>query len=246
MNHSARASSLAVTIVLAVLVVSGCGQGPRSANSQVNASCTNCSNGSDTGGGNPDASWSKLDLKGATSSGPYAMRMIDFDPSQKTLKFIFPIPGIQWVGDAEGTIPEMSGARFKVETDANGQLQLVLHIPLTRVLRGIDLVPSARLPNGDALPGYPDGEGPRLGVKISRTQRVFYVFAGKSAAAVFFPIPELRIPGWINPVVPILSENQRRTLGYFSVVGEKNQSPAGVYVSAILPPDLSRAIDNLL
>jgi len=222
-----------------------CGQGPKTSGIEAASSlCSTCTGGE--GGALEDPRWSQLDLKGGPTTGPFDMTMIDFDARRKTLKFIIPMPGLNIPIETRMPIPEMEGAAYIIETSPDGSLRLIVEIPLTRVMRNIDFIGPEALPNGDPLPGYPDGEGPRIGVKVAKSKRDIFIYAGKSAAAVFVPIPGLNIPAFLNQAIPIRSENERRTLGYFAMVPTKGGYSGGVFVSAILPPDMARLIDDLL
>lgn len=234
------------TLVITSLISMACGQGLKTSGSDALSSlCSNCGGGNN--GSSIDPRWGQLDLKGAPATGAYEMTMIDFDPPQKTLKIIIPMPGVNIPVEARLPIPELPGAAYVIEAGPDGSLRLIVEIPLTRVMRNIDIIEPQRLPNGDPLPGYPDGEGPRLGVKVAKSKRDIFIFAGKSAAAVFVPLPGVNIPAVLGQtVIPIRSENERRTLGYFSIVPVKGSHSGGVFVSAVLPPDMARLIDDLL
>lgn len=206
-----------------------------------------CANDSLGGGTNPTApGWESVQMDGAINGGRFDQtKVVEIDKSAKALILRLPfIAGFQIGAQIPVQIREIPGATVGIEPNSDGSSSLVLRIPLAHVLKGIDTLPSGRLPNGDALPAIPEGELPSIGLTLSK--------AGNAKGALYLSptVVGLFVATKFNPYIaltlPIRNESRTRTFGYFSSVPAKAGFDGGFFISVALPDDLARAIDDLL
>lgn len=228
--------------VTAVTLLVSCGQGLQTSPQKVAEQAVTSVCGSNC---TTPAPWSKAQMQGKMSGGPYnEAQAIALDPNKQTIKLLIPLPSNPF-GEFTIEIPKLKGATFLISQDANGNWGAGIEIPLRFIIKGIQAgTPPTRLPNGDPLPGVPDGELPQYGLKISKSNLDAYVYLGIQAAAVYIPIPKFN--PFISILVPIHNESDRKTIGYFSLVPAKNGFDGGVYVSVIIPDEIAQIIDDLL
>jgi hypothetical protein len=142
-------------------------------------------------------------------------------------------------------LPEIPGASISMETLPDGSMALVLNLPLEKLLRGVDIPRKGTLPNGEDLPGIAGGELPSFAVSLvppRKTKATIYL--GPSIVAMFVPTefdPVIR-----TPAIPIRDQSMTRTLGYFAIIPAIGTNDGGFYISAALPSDIARIIDDIL
>jgi hypothetical protein len=222
--------------VTAIIFATGCGGG-MSANS-----------GGDNNNGYSSPEFDNLKLDGAVKEGKYEdQKLVSVDKEKKELVVQLPTLALPvMVGNLGQAIPvpKLSGTTMNLEVAADGNLTLVLRIPLSLVMRGASFLGnSERLPNGDVLPAIPDGELPGVAVDLNSQGSVKgYLYLGKATIGAFVTTP-------FNPMVSMqlpIYQNNGAVLGYLTTVPDKNTSPGGIFMSVKLPADIARIIDDVL
>lgn len=239
---------LMLLLIVPVLFLTACGQegyklisGSSNSSAALSLDCGDLC-------GTTAQSWSKVDLAGSVSGGPYDQtQLLSVNPADKTLRLRFRLPFALSGGEFRIEIPEIPGAFLSI-SESNTTLRqstILVEIPLKYIIRGVQVGGEPKkLPNGNALPGIPGGELPELMVKIQRENLTFYVYLGVNAVGVFMPTPGF--DPYFNLSFPIRSANERKVLGYLSTVAEKGTSSGGFFVSVVVPDDFARVIDDLL
>ncbi len=199
--------------------------------------------------------WNKVSFDGFPQGGSFFNKLVvKIDKVKKTLVMTLPIPLIPLIQFPEYQIPEIPGAKVSFEQQTDGTKLIKVEIPLTHIVRGIELNPgTGTLPNGDALPGFPDGEMPGTTVSIpGLVGWNMHIYVGAEASAVFIEVPGFTIPGDIGGFLPsqltypIKNSDKTKILGYLSYVAPKGTYAGGAYIAAQLPKDLAALLDTLL
>jgi len=233
-------------LVLAALLVglTGCGQGFQASQSPT-GSASNSS--SSVGGGSatdPQTAFKALSVDG-TVSGYDNVQIIEVDKTnmQLVVRLPSPIPSVTF-SVAAVPIQQIPGATLSVESLSTGGSALVLRIPLSAVLKGVALSSPSKLPNGQPLPGVPDGELPSAAVTLSKLGTVNpTIYLGPSVVGIYVNSP-YSIP--IGLTLPIKNAAHTRTWGYVSSITASGSDKGGFFVSLALPDDIARIIDDVL
>lgn len=224
-------------IIAAVLLTSGCG-----------GSSSSGSGNNNNGGQSTTADWQNLKMDGAVAEGKYAGRkLITLDKANKMLVVHLPtlaLPVI--IGGGVGktiTTPQLPGASLALQLAADGNLDLVLNIPLEHVMHGASFMDPQKLPNGDALPAIPDGELPGLALDLNSNKSVKgYIYL---APATFGALVTSQFDPTISMQLPIY-QNNGAVLGYLTTVPAKNGFDGGIFMSVKVPADIARIIDDVI
>lgn len=219
-----------------MLFASGCGSGMSALTA-----------GSDNNGSFSSPEFQNLKMDGAVKEGKYEDRkLVSLDQENKMLVIYLPTLALPvMVGNLGQSIsvPELPGTSLNLEVASDGNLNLVLRIPLSHVMRGASFIPAQRLPNGDPLPAVPDGELPGLAIDLNNQGSVKgYLYLSRATVGAFVTTP-------FNPMVAMqlpIYQNNGAVLGYLTTVPEKNSSPGGIFMSVKLPADIARVIDSAL
>jgi hypothetical protein len=197
----------------------------------------------------PSASdWNNLKLDGQVSGGPFGnnIQVIAIDKVAKELIFRLPLPTIEILGGATVGIPlaKLPGATMSIETAPDGTSVLALHIPLRYIIKGATFLEPGKLPNGDPIPGVPDGELPSFAINLanSKSNATFYI-----APTTFSIYVNTPFASPFSLTLPIRNAAHTQTTGYISVLMAKPPSKdGGLFLSFKLPGDLARIIDDNL
>jgi hypothetical protein len=204
-------------------------------------------NGSGTvGGGAGSGNWNSVELNGSINGGRFdRTKVVEIDKVAKLLIVRLPfIAGIQIGTQLPLQIREIPGATVGIEPSMDGSSSLVVRLPLSKVLKGVDSLPSSRLPNGDKLPSIPEGELPSVGLTFTNSGGLKgALYLSPTVVGVFVAT---KFDPYISLTLPIRNEARTRTFGYFTSVPEKTGFDGGFFLSIALPDDLARAIDDLL
>lgn len=193
----------------------------------------------------PQAGWERVDFKGYASGGTYNQNLVIYiDKANQSLLLVLPIPVIIPI-IAPIPVPDLEGAELTSYTDAQGNTNLAVSIPLRHIVRGGVFMPNERLPNGDPLPYVPSGELPGFAIEFPQMRNYqIHLYVGVSVAAVFAELPDFGLPfGWIFPVKNSAGTKVVGAVGY---VAPKGQYDGGMYLAAQLPPELAQIIDELI
>lgn len=248
---------------LFLFVTSGCSNAFKTVSAPSTA-CTgpDCNGGLDTGGDTKPLDWN---MRGTIGSGRFAtLPVLSLDKTTKTLMIRLPLmanPALNFNGEIP--VPDIPGAKITFEQlkDSNGVTTpaVALHIPLDRFLKGLEFSAKDRLPNGDPLPDVAGGELPSTAVTLLPIGNVrATIYLGPSVVAVFvstpfdpaFHLPSdtgAETPGIQLPPIPIRDPNMTQRYGSISIIPEKKGAGSGgFYITAKVPDEIARAIDDVL
>ncbi len=196
---------------------------------------------------NPPSTWESLKLDGTLDSGTFAGRkVLSLDPYTKELVITMPMlanPDLDFLDSIELPVGKVPGMTIRIEHSFMGS-NVVIRVPLTALIRGIDFPPPARLPNGDPLPAVASGHMPAMAIQFPMLKgydMTLYLDVG--AIALFVPTkfdPMIKITAWIR------NEDKTRTWGSLTTIPAKGNYNGGFFISIRLPDDIARAIDDLL
>lgn len=202
-------------------------------------------NGSSSGS---TQSWEKVELNGYPSGGSYTKSLVVYiDKANQALVFVLPVPVIIPI-IAEMPIPQLQDAKLMTFTDANGNSNLAVSVPLKYIVKGGVFHPDEKLPSGDPLPYVPAGELPGFAIDFPQMKNYrIHLYIGVNIAAVFAELPDLPAPiGSISAVFPVKDSKGLKQIGAVGYVGKKGSYKGGAYLAAQLPPELARVIDDLI
>lgn len=219
----------------AALLMAGCGGG-------------SSSGGSDNNSASSTPDWQNLKMDGAVTQGKYENRkLVSLDKANKLLLIHLPTLAVPvLVGNSVGqtiTVPQLPGVSMDLELAADGNLDLVLKVPLSLVMHGASFMDSQKLPNGDPLPAIPDGELPGLALDLNNTGSVKgYIYLAPATVGAFVTTP-------FNPMVSMqlpIYQGNGAVLGYLTTVPDKNSYPGGIFLDVKIPADIARIIDDVI
>ncbi|CAN5445888.1 hypothetical protein BH10BDE1_BH10BDE1_06550 [soil metagenome] len=244
-----RASLLMTFASSLMIATTACSPGfsAGTAASCASAPCANDSLGGGSGGtGLNPVGWDSVSLDGSISGGRFdKAKAVEIDKVSKTLVIRLPfIAGFSIGAQIPISIPEIPGTTVGIEPNSDGSSALVLRIPLAAVLKGVDTLPSSRLPNGSPLPAIPEGELPSVGVTYNNSGTLKgALYLSPTVVGLFVTT---KFDPYIQLTLPIRDAARIRTFGYFTSIPAKPGYDGGFFVSVALPDDLARAIDDLL
>lgn len=230
-----------LTIAFATLALTGCGQGFKSASG---AGATSNSSSSLIGTPQAQTSFQSLTVDG-TVSGYDSTQVIEIDKKNMMLivRLPSPIPSLMFTS-AVMPIDKIPGATISAEPLSGGGSALTVRIPLSALIKGIAFASPSHLPNGDALPGVPDGELPSVAVNLSKAGSMNpTIYLGPSVIGIYVNSP-YSLP--IGLTLPIRNKAHTRTWGYVSSIPAKGADKGGFFVSLALPDDIARIIDDVI
>ena len=245
--------ALLLTLTTLSLGLAGCGQGFTASNS------SSLGNGAlspqpdygggsgNNGGSSADAAFKNYSTDGKVNGGAEDDRsVLEIDKVNKLLIVHLPISANPFLDGLQLTSPisEIPGAILIVGPNAAGKTEVTLKVPLSYVLRGVDILPSTKLPNGDDLPAVADGELPSVAVQLSKLGNInATVYLAPSVVGLYVNSP---INPYLQLTFPIRNKAKTKTWGYFSTVPAKGNFQGGFFISIALPDDLARLIDDVL
>ncbi|MCM2282180.1 MAG: hypothetical protein NDI61_10075 [Bdellovibrionaceae bacterium] len=232
--------------------MAGCGQGFQAQNQCPGGACQANDPGptdpSDpAGSGDGSDTWKNLEVDGAISGGRYAQTpVLSLDKNKKLLKLRLPmIPSPYLILTREIPVAEIEGAKISWESLPDGSVAMVLSLPLDKYLKGLTFARRDKLPNGEDLPGIAGGELPSIAVRLVPGKDIkATIYLGPSTLAVFVNTPF--DPVIRTPAIPIRDRTTSRTLGYFAIIPAVGDFEGGFYVSASLPDEIARVIDDAI
>lgn len=173
-------------------------------------------------------------------------KTLTFDLDKVKGEFIIMIPfpaGFQF--SPSGSFSKYPDIHFGPAMDLNGNMKLAVRIPVKYIVKGINFLPAARLPNGDALPMMPSGYGelPSLALSFPANGTELSLYIGVNAVGLFVTLPEnIAIP--FGFTFPVKSADKSKTYGFLSYVPPKGMYAPGMFVSTIVPPNVSRILED--
>lgn len=229
----------------------GCGQGFTAASLNSNIPGTGTDQGSQgTGGGQQDNSadqaYQSMEMKGWISGGSESDTLsIDIDKPNKALLLRLPLGMNGNVEITEAEVPQLPGVKFYTYDDPNnGKTYMVISVPFTYVIRGVNTLPPTKLPNGDALPQIPSGELPSLAVPVGHSKDVkMYLYVGVNVVGVYVETP---FDPYIKATFSIKNQAKTKVLGYFSTIPAKGSYQGGFFLSSTIPNEIALILEKVL
>lgn len=189
-----------------------------------------------------------VDLKGHVESNDSTYKnalAFDFDKVRGEFIIMLPMPsGVLFT--PTGSFSKYPDISFSPIIDATGRLKFAVRIPIKYIIRGVNLLPAASLPNGDPLPAMPQGYGelPSLALNFpqhNNTQISLYM--GVNAVGLYVTLPpKAALP--FGFTLPVKNADKTKTFGYLSYVPAKGTYPPGLFVSTIIPANMSRILED--
>lgn len=243
-------NKLMTTFILSSLMLTACSKGFQSADATLSSATGNSSQGS--GGGTTDGgttttkpSWDQVNVDGYPSGGAYSDRLVIYiDKVKQSLLLVLPIPAIIPILNPVD-IPDAPGAYLTSYTDAQGNINLAINVPLQLVLKGSEFTPNQRLPNGDPLPFVPAGELPGFGIQFPQMPNYrIYLYVGVNVAAAFVELPDFGLP--IGAIFPVKNKSKTKVVGAIGYVTPKVNYAGGMFLAAQIPDEMAVIIDDLI
>lgn len=243
--HTKWIATLLVTSVLAV----GC-SGYQSSLAQ-SALPGNGSLGNDPSANDPSVAWNKLEVAGEVEDGRFkGTQVLRIDKIKKELILNLPMPASPFLDNTQLTLPlqQLAGSSIQLDPIEGGGSALTLHVPLASLVRGVDFAEPTKLPNGQPLPGVPDGELPSEALSLTNLTSIkATIYLGKNVVGVFVNTP-------INPLIalsyPIKSFDRATTWGFLHTIPastfDLKAKDGGFFIAVQLPDEVSRIIDDAL
>jgi hypothetical protein len=146
-------------------------------------------------------------------------------------------------------IPNLLGATishlFSFETGREFQVR----IPFKYIVRGGQLSPYDRLPNGFALPFIPAVESQGFAIALPQAPNYrLHLYFAPNAAAAYIELPEVpEIPGFPTYMgFPVKNKEKTQQTGWLAYYAKVGGSNAGVYAASRIPDSVARLIDELI
>ncbi len=190
--------------------------------------------------------WKDFSFQGSLSTNPLfgSSQVVRLDKENKMVLIQIPLLPLPELGQMKVKYPidKISGAFLTVETSKEGRLTLVAHIPMGYFTRGLKQVAPGRLPNGDPLPAIPDGELPKVAIKLPFDNTSVSMYFSPGVFAIFVgtskdPRIDLQIP---------IQDDRQVVMGYFNLIPAKMNFQGGFYLALKLPASVARIIDDNL
>lgn len=243
--------STLIILFLSSILLSSCS--PQSFQSDSISSSSN-SNGSNTSQGtNPPVtpvpdSLAQVDLKGSVESSQSTFNnVLTFDFDKKNGEFIIMIPmpnGVLF--SPSGVFSKYPDIKFSPLLDNEGRLKFSVRIPIKYIIKGVAFSEPTHLPNGDSLPMMPQGYGelPSLSINFPlQNNTQVHLYIGVNAIGLFITLPpNVNLP--IGFTLPIKNKNKSKTFGYLTYVPSKVNYAPGLFISTIIPPEISKILED--
>lgn len=182
-------------------------------------------------------------LKGHIVGGNYSsFQSIQLDKKTESLILTIPLSSNSYLEKLNKELTTHKGVKIAIIQDNYGVYYLSVQIPLTYIMRGASINNKQKLPNGDPLPGVPEGQLPTIEIPLIKKNKVIlHIYIDKNIAAFFIESP---FNPYVSALYKIKDEFELNTVGYFAIVPEKNKFQGGFFVSVKLPPSISKALDD--
>ena len=229
------------------LALTGCNFGSAINSQSVNQGPDSGGNNGGQGGGVIETP-EELDVIGKINDGAYAgLEVLRIDPVAQEMIMSIPMPipfGKPVRKELNGN--DLNGGYWELKQYEMNKWVVEIHIPLGHLVQGkFSEVPSAKLPNGQNLPGIASGELPGFAVKWQDDdeEKEIFIYLGGGTAAVF--VPTYNFDPFFAINIPIKDKEQKR-VGWFSTVPETDAYYGGIYMAILLPKNTAKWIDENL
>ncbi|MFZ4404796.1 MAG: hypothetical protein ACOYOK_11900 [Pseudobdellovibrionaceae bacterium] len=230
-------------IAALALYLTGCsGSGAFSGTDSGSSTSSSAENGASSVVTNSPA-FNALDMKSYISGGSYDGSLaIDLDKVKGTLILNLPLGVNPFIEVTSLEIPKLPGVQFYTYVSASGTDYLAISVPLKYILHGVTFLSPGQLPNGDRLPQVPGGELPTTAVTISSKNNVkLNLYLGVNVIGLYVESP---YNPYVNLTLPIKNSAKTKVIGYFSTIAKKGTNQGGFFISAILPTDIAKILDD--
>ena len=195
----------------------------------------------------PAMNWQNLSVAGKLTSGRFSgTQVLSLDKQTKELILTLPTPANPDFDaiKTEILLGKVPGMRLRIDPVAGGGSRVMLRVPLRALIKGVEFGPQSSLPNGDPLPAILGGQMPLTSVPVPNLKDfAVAVYLTRSGVGLF-------VPTKFNPAValsfPSKSDDGRRLWGQLSTIPAKQNFDGGFFISAHLPEDITRVIDDIL
>lgn len=192
------------------------------------------------------SAYDKLDLSAYVGGTSYENeQVIALDKANKALLLYLPLPPGPF-SSAYIDVPNVKGVQVATSLDSQQKARLAVKIPLRLIVKDkVTLPPANSLPGGRTLPMMPSGEFPSLALGLNQnSDKKVYLYFGVNAVGLF--LESSYFPEYLGITAPIKNKAGTRTLGYFTIVPKAGANNGGLFLSFLLPKDLSKIIDDHL
>lgn len=209
------------------------------------------SNGSSSVGGivDPAAAFNKIDMTGLVASPAQASTngslAVTIDKVNQTLLLSIPMTLPILTASVNINLPQYPDIQIFTGTDSNGVNHLTASIPLKYIVKGVAFGNPQKLPNGQALPYFVDGEAPSTAFVIDAIKNVkVNLYMSSSSIGLFVSNPQ--IPTYLGFTYPIKNADQTKIIGSFSLVQKTTLGDGGFYVATRIPDEIAKIIDDYI
>lgn len=189
----------------------------------------------------------KAELDAQVEGGLFGgFQSIVIDKVNKAVNVRVPFPMALGIGGIQYPIEGIDGAYYELINNCSSKVMscLQMHIPL-KFLAQADWDGTAdRLPNGDKLPAYPDGEPPAIMSPATYHGKEFWMYLGPRMLGIYVPIKDFN--PYLQLVFPIKNKSKTKILGYLATIPKKITYDGGIYVTMALPEDIARILKDIL
>lgn len=259
MNKRNISLSIILIIITAATFFTGCSpkgfqsSSASTAPDQTNTSTGTGDSGSSGGTTNPGTQpIDTVDLKGkvddtASSLGIHGVLTFDFDKTKAKFIIMVPMPS-GMIFTPSGSFKNYPDITYGPIFDATGKMKMAIRIPIRYVIKGLTIGNPAKLPSGEDLPAMPAGKNelPSLALQFPLNDNIqMNLYIGINAIGFFMSLPnQASLPLPFNITLPIKNKDKTMTMGYLTYVTAKNGFDSGIFVSSIIPPNVSRILED--
>ncbi len=205
-----------------------------------------------------DKNWISDALRATINSGQFkGQKVIDYNPETDELLVYMPIPLIAGLENVKIDVPELPGTKIEIKsieetTTTSNQVYikrylLTLSIPMEYVLNGVDSLPPDQLPDGQTLPGWPDGEAPSAHLFLFEKEDIsLHLYLNKNAIGLFLEIPSIIDKNPLNLSIsyPIYNEQQTKIVGHYNFIIPSKEQKGGLFLATQIPENVATALKN--
>ncbi|MGZ3773202.1 MAG: hypothetical protein ACXVCY_02455 [Pseudobdellovibrionaceae bacterium] len=173
------------------------------------------------------------------------MQVVALDKANNALLLYLPLPPGPF-SNLYIDVPDVKGVKIATTLDSQQNARVAVSIPLKFIVKDkVTLPPATTLPDGRDLPMMPSGEYPSLALGLNQnSDKKVFLYFGVNAVGLF--LQSSYFPEYIGITAPIKNQAGTRTLGYFTIVPKSGANNGGLFLSFILPNDISKIIDDHL
>lgn len=150
---------------------------------------------------------------------------------------------------SEAPIPNLPGATVSHLYSLETGREFHVRIPFQYIVRGGQLSPYDRLPNGYALPFMPAVEIQGFAISLPQsTNYRLHLYIAPNAAAVYIELPDVpEIPFFPTYMgFPVKNAQKTQFTGWLAYYAKAGSNNAGVYAATRIPDSVALLIDELI